>query len=298
MKVNKDFVERFEKSLLKEEEEEIKIVLKGQYKKAYDILQDAENAGLTPILVGPPGVGKTILIRYYAQEKKRPFNWQTFDESTKPAHFLGSFDPAITIREGFNINSFAPGPLTLSMLYGGYYLANEINRATEYTQNSFLEPLEERTLYIPRLGRIKAEDGFMFIAAMNPAELAGTHRISEALKDRIKVWIDLKYPNKETELDIIRVNCPNWEIPEDALDKIYDIIKQTRNHPDIENPASIRTGIALTRLYSEQIKREDPSDKLLNHICKYVIPGSIKTRPGVQIQKVVSSILSSTLGFS
>ncbi|MGV9141996.1 MAG: hypothetical protein ACOC1X_03570 [Promethearchaeota archaeon] len=77
-------------------EQELDMVLTGQYKKALELLRDAEATGLFPALVGPPGVGKTSLCRYFAnlratEDKTRNFYWLTFDESIKPAHLIGNF---------------------------------------------------------------------------------------------------------------------------------------------------------------------------------------------------------------
>jgi MoxR-like ATPase len=77
-------------------QEEIDIVLTGQYGKALDLLRDAEATGLFPALVGPPGVGKTILCRYFAslrakENQYKSFYWLTMDESIKPSHFIGNF---------------------------------------------------------------------------------------------------------------------------------------------------------------------------------------------------------------
>ena len=230
--INKDkFEELFNQHLIKDVlAEELEIVTTGQYGKALELLRDAEATGLFPALVGPPGVGKTILCRYFASErakenKNKSFHWLTMDESIKPSHFIGSYDPAITLKKGFVLEAFNPGPLLSAMLEGGTFLANEINRATEYSQNTLLEPLEEASISIPHLGRIRADEEFFFISAMNPEELSGTHRLSEALKDRIKVWIKLDYPQKSTELEIIRVNLPeNFTISESELEDIYSII--------------------------------------------------------------------------
>ncbi|MHA2038400.1 MAG: AAA family ATPase [Promethearchaeota archaeon] len=294
--------ELFEKNLLSQKEEKMEIVLSGQYKEALDLIFEADASNLYPILVGPPGIGKTTICRYYAQSRAEitgndSFEWVTFDESTKPAHLIGSFNPATTIQKGFSFDAFNPGPLIKAMLNGGVFLANEVNRATEYTQNSLLEPLEEKTLSIPHIGRVKSSLGFFFIGAMNPSELVGTHRLSEALKDRFNVWIELDYPDKKTEMRIIKYNNPYYKVDESILEKIYLIINRTRTHHQIQTPASLRSGIALARLTGVAKKKtKKDSNKILKEIARNVLFGAIQTKPGVKTNDVINNIISQVIG--
>lgn len=297
MSSQSDVVKRIEKSLgkAKRRERELTIVLKGQYKEAYELLEDSESAGLTPAIVGPPGVGKTLLCRYYALMTKRSFYWITLDESTRPSHLIGTFNPAVVLSKGWCLEAFEPGPLTLAMVEGGVFVANELNRASEYTQNALLEPLEERSYYIPHLGRVVAEDSFFFIATMNPRELAGVHRLSEALRDRIHVWISLTYPKKEVEFEIIKANCPEYSLTDDILERIYRVVYLTRHNEQIVKPASIRSSIAMARLIAHALKDDAYDDERFVKIAFSVLSGAIRTKPGVRKDLLIRTIISEAL---
>lgn len=286
------FRKMLEKSIVENIKIEHKVVLKGQYQRAYDLLRDSIDSGITPCLVGPPGVGKSLIARKVAEDTERSFHEVFFDENVTPSRLIGSFDPALVVRNGRNISSFEPGPLIRAMVEGGLFVAQELNRATEFCQNSLIAPLEERHYHLFPIGMIKAHENFAFVATQNPIETAGTYRLSRVLVDRVGAWIRLGYPTKETEIEIIRENTPAFRLPMSALEKIYDIVRETRNTKALEIPASPRSGIFLTRLVNKYFERFDSEDAAIRFFAPSVLGKEMRVR---EESKTVSSIIMEIL---
>jgi MoxR-like ATPase len=273
------------------------VILKGQYRRAYDLLRDSIDASVTPCLVGPPGVGKSLLARKVAEDTTRGFYEVFFDENMTPSRLVGAFDPALVVRRGRTVESFEPGPLMRSMVEGGLFVAHELNRATEFCQNSLIAPLEERHYHLYPFGMIKAHDDFAFVATQNPVETSGTYRLSRVLVDRIGVWIRLGYPSRETEIEILRVNAPAYNLAESVINKIYEIVSDTRGNPDLEIPASPRAGIFLTRLVNRYLDRFDGEEDAIRFFAPSVLAKEMRVRtPGKTVESVVEEILESRLG--
>jgi MoxR-like ATPase len=291
------FRKMLEKSIVENIKIEHQVVLKGQYQTAYDLLRDSLDTGITPCLVGPPGVGKSLLARKVAEDTGRTFHEVFFDENVTPSRLIGSFDPALVVRNGRNVSSFEPGPLIRSMVEGGLFVAQELNRATEFCQNSLISPLEERHYHLFPLGMIKAHENFAFVATQNPIETSGTYRLSKVLVDRMGCWIRLGYPNRETEMEIIRENTPAFSLPVSALDKIYDIVDDTRHNPAFEVPASPRSGIFLTRLVNKYLSRFGDENAAIRFFAPAVLSKEMRVREeGKTISMLVEEIVERRLG--
>jgi len=307
-----EFIKKLEEGEKRAEEEVFEVVMKGQYKDAYDLLEDALNAEppQTPLIEGPPGVGKSVLARKFARDAKKPFYEVFFDEMIRPVYLIGIFDPALFVKgREYRIEAFEPGPLFEAMINGGVFVAQELNRATEFCQNTLHSVLEkrERICTLPKgielpngqyVKKIKAHDDFRFIAVANPAELAGVHRLTRALQDRIDLWIDLGYPEKEVEIEIIGLNCPASELTNFDLELIYNIINNLRRDERVAEPPSIRASVSIASLYAKGRKSRpeaDPQD-LIYRYSKSVLKGHTKFKALIEDpEKVRDEIIKKSI---
>lgn len=290
------FRELLQKSIVDGIQIDKPVILSGQYSIAYELLKDSLNAGVTPCIVGPPGVGKSLLARKVAEDTGRVFYEVFFDENMTPSRLVGSFDPALVVRKGRTVESFDPGPLTRAMVEGGLFVAHELNRATEFCQNSLIAPLEERHYHLYPFGMIKAHDNFAFVATQNPIETSGTYRLSRVLVDRIGCWIRLEYPSKATEIEILRVNAPAYDLSDSALNKIYEIINDTRVTPTLEIPASPRAGIYLTRLVDRYLGKFLNEDAAIRFFAPSVLSKEMRVRdPSKSLASIINEIIDKRL---
>ena len=150
-------------------------------RREVELLVAALAASRHVVLEGPPGTGKSSMLRAVAHELGVGFELVEGNADLTPARLVGHFDPAVVIADGYTPDAFVDGPLVAALRGGGLLYLEELNRIPEETLNVLVTVMSEREIIVPRLGRVVAAPGFRFVAAMNPFDAIGTARISAAI---------------------------------------------------------------------------------------------------------------------
>ncbi len=180
-------------------EEEIGKVLVGQRQVLRETIV-AAIAGGNVLYEGLPGLGKTLLVRAFAQTVGGTFSRIQFTPDLTPADVTGT-NVLLENELGKKYFEFQPGPI-----FANIVLADEINRATPKTQSALLEAMQEHTVTVG--GATRKLDGMFFIlATQNPLEMEGTYPLPEAQLDRFFCKISTPYPTNEELFDVVRLSA-------------------------------------------------------------------------------------------
>ena len=232
-----------------------------------------------------PGVGKTVLAKSIAKSVGCKFQRIQFTPDMLPSDVTG----VSVFNQQTREFEFRPGPIHAQIV-----LVDEINRATPKTQSALLEAMEERQVTVD--GRTYPLDSpFMVLATQNPIEYEGTFPLPEAQLDRFMLRIRLGYPGRDEEIEIL--TRQQYKHPVNALEQVVDvdelravqeqvkdiyvdqlvkeyivnIVRQTREHPDVYLGASSRGALAIYRLGQARAA-------LLGR--DYVLPDDVKALAG------------------
>ncbi len=148
------------------------------------------------LLMGLPGLGKTLLVDTLSTVMGLSANRVQFTPDLMPADILGS-EVLETADDGSRNFRFLEGPIFCQLL-----MADEINRASPRTQSALLQAMQEREVTIAGEHR-PLPAPFHVLATQNPIEQEGTYPLPEAQLDRFLVKIDVPYPDRETERGIL-----------------------------------------------------------------------------------------------
>ncbi len=198
------------------------------------------------LLEGAVGVGKTTIALAVASHLEKTFVRIDGDERYTEQKLSGWFDPPLVLSGGYTEDSFIQGPLSTAMREGSILLINELNRMPEGTQNVLLTAMDEKTIFIPKYGKVTADPGFLLIATQNPDEYIGTSQLSEALKDRF-ICIRLSYQPEDEEREILRSRSVCSD--EDIIGAAVSFARLTRNDQEIRRGSSIRGAIDLADIF-------------------------------------------------
>ena len=213
-----------------------------------ELVRAALASGAHILLEGPPGTGKSTLLRQVAASRHTEFVLVEGSAELTPARLIGSFDPALVLEQGYRPENFSDGPLVRAMRDGGLLYVEELNRVPEETINVLLTVMSEGEINVPRLGRVAADESFRLVAAMNPYDSVGTSRLSMALYDRT-CRIAVGYQDAEHERQIVQLSAARAKPA--LIAEAVELTRATREHPDLRFGASVRGAIDYARLVPE-----------------------------------------------
>ena len=150
------------------------------------------------LLVGVPGLAKTLMVRTLADTLSLSFNRIQFTPDLMPADITGTEVIQEDKLTGTRELRFIPGPVFANVL-----LADEINRTPPKTQAALLEAMQERQVTVGGK-RHPLPSPFFVLATQNPIEQEGTYPLPEAQLDRFMLQVKVDYPTEDEEFDIVR----------------------------------------------------------------------------------------------
>ncbi len=217
------------------------------------------------LVQGVPGLGKTLLAKTLARTLGGEFKRIQGTPDLMPSDIIGVhvFDES---KRGF---VFRPGPLFADVL-----LVDEVNRAGPKTQSALLEAMEERQVSVEREAFQLPAD-FLVLATQNPREFEGTYPLPESQLDRFMLRIDIDYPDRTAEAEILtryggmltamqttlesvrtlepatlkiaREEADNIHVSEALTGYVLDVARASREHPRLSLGLSTRGALSLLK---------------------------------------------------
>jgi MoxR-like ATPase len=265
------------------------------------------------LMEGVPGTAKTLIAQAFSAAMSLKFGRVQFTPDMMPGDLIG------TNLFNFQSNSFAltPGPIFTDIL-----LADEINRTPPKTQAALLQAMNERNVSID--GKTyKLDDTFMVVATQNPIEQQGTYPLPEAQLDRFLFKINVSYPSREEEIEIVTRHGHRSSMPklvefclesvasqddlvaaralveritlsEKLVHYIVDVIRATREHAAIETGASPRAANMLAsaaRAYAVTQGRDFVIPDDIKSLAIPLLRHRVVLTPNAEIDALTSDII-------
>jgi MoxR-like ATPase len=203
----KQFVSKY-----KDLKTEIAKVIVGQDTVINQILISVFSGGHS-LLIGVPGLAKTLMVNTIAQALGLDFKRIQFTPDLMPSDILGS-----EILDEDRHFKFIKGPIFANII-----LADEINRTPPKTQAALLEAMQERAITVAG-HHYKLELPYFVLATQNPIEQEGTYPLPEAQLDRFMFAINLDYPSFNEEVEVVKTTTSDNEVTLNPLFTAQEII--------------------------------------------------------------------------